>query len=65
VEEGFPAIAIGRALLREPDMIQKMKANPNKAGLCIHCNKCMFSVYSTTNCVFTKNYAVTSRASIV
>jgi 2,4-dienoyl-CoA reductase-like NADH-dependent reductase (Old Yellow Enzyme family) len=65
VEEGFPVVAIGRALLREPDMIHKIKENPNKAGLCIHCNKCMFSVYATTNCVFTKDYAVTSHVAIV
>ena len=63
-QEGFSMVAMGRALLREPDSIEKMRKNPHQAGLCIHCNKCMFSVYSTTNCVFTKNYATTSHVAI-
>lgn len=65
VAEGFPLDAMGRALLREPDVINKIKVNPLAAGLCIHCNKCMFSVFTTTNCVFTKEYATTSQAAIV
>jgi len=65
IDEGFSFVAIGRALLREPDVINKMKANYKAKGLCIHCNKCMFSVYTTTNCVFTKQYAVTSQRAIV
>lgn len=64
-EEGFSMIAMGRALLREPDIINKIKANPNEAGRCIHCNKCMFSVFTTTNCIFTKNYATTSQVALV
>lgn len=64
VTEGFSLVAMGRALLREPDIINKIKANPHAPGLCIHCNKCMFSVYTTTNCVFTKEYATTSQAAI-
>lgn len=62
--EGFPLVAMGRALLREPDIINKIKADTNTVGLCIHCNKCMFSVFTTTNCVFTKEYAITSHAAI-
>lgn len=63
-QEGFSLVAMGRALLREPDIIQKMRTHPYKTGLCIHCNKCMFSVYSTTNCVFTKDYATTSQVAL-
>ncbi|MBB1138101.1 NADH:flavin oxidoreductase [Myroides sp. WP-1] len=62
--EGFPLVAMGRALLREPDIINKIEADTNTVGLCIHCNKCMFSVFTTTNCVFTKEYAITSHAAI-
>ncbi|MGS4344329.1 NADH:flavin oxidoreductase [Myroides odoratus] len=65
VREGFPLFAMGRALLREPDIINKIKVNPSKSGLCIHCNKCMFSVFTTTNCVFTKHYATSSQVALV
>ncbi|QCX52441.1 NADH:flavin oxidoreductase [Elizabethkingia sp. JS20170427COW] len=62
--EGFHFVAIGRALLREPEIINNIIKNPYKSGLCIHCNKCMFSVYSTINCVFTKDYATSSQKAV-
>lgn len=64
-EEGFPFVAMGRALLREPAIVNKMKINPKAQGLCIHCNKCMFSVFFTTNCVFTKDYATSSHEALL
>lgn len=64
MEDGFPFIAMGRALLREPDLLNKIKNKSEIEGRCIHCNKCMFSVYTTTNCVFTKEYATSSKAAI-
>lgn len=62
---GFEFVAMGRALLREPDIINQMQKDPHQKGRCIHCNKCMFSVYTTTNCVFTKDYATSSKDSIL
>ncbi len=64
-EQGFPFVAMGRALLREPAIVNKMKINPKAQGLCIHCNKCMFSVFFTTNCVFTKDYATSSQEALL
>lgn len=61
MKEGFPFVALGRALLREPDLINSMKADPEKRGLCIHCNKCMVTVYTTTHCIFEKDYATSSK----
>ncbi|KAD3633047.1 NADH:flavin oxidoreductase [Arthrobacter yangruifuii] len=49
--EGFEFAAMGRALLREPDLINRLAEDPTKPGLCIHCNKCMFTVYGKTHCV--------------
>jgi 2,4-dienoyl-CoA reductase-like NADH-dependent reductase (Old Yellow Enzyme family) len=49
--EGFDFVAIGRALLRDPDLINKMQSGTATAGNCIHCNKCMVSIYSGTRCV--------------
>ena len=64
MEDGFPFLAMGRALLREPDLVNKLKSKSQLEGRCIHCNKCMFSVYTTTNCVFTKDYATSSKSAV-
>ncbi len=49
--EGFEFVALGRALLREPDLIGKLAAGTSAGGTCVHCNKCMASIYSGTRCV--------------
>jgi 2,4-dienoyl-CoA reductase-like NADH-dependent reductase (Old Yellow Enzyme family) len=51
LDEGFAFVAMARALLREPDLIEKMRKGVTAEGLCIHCNKCMPSIYSGTRCV--------------
>ena len=42
---------MGRALLRTPDLINRMQAGTQEQGICIHCNKCMPTIYSGTRCV--------------
>ncbi len=49
--EGFAFVAMARALLREPDLPNRMQAGTAKSSLCIHCNKCMPTIYSGTRCV--------------
>jgi 2,4-dienoyl-CoA reductase-like NADH-dependent reductase (Old Yellow Enzyme family) len=49
--DGFAFVQIGRALLREPDLLLEMQKDPNREGLCIHCNKCMPTIYTGTRCV--------------
>jgi len=49
--EGFAFVAMARALLREPDLPKRMEAGSSTASLCIHCNKCMPTIYSGTRCV--------------
>ncbi|RMI40843.1 NADH:flavin oxidoreductase [Actinomadura harenae] len=49
--EGFPFVAMARALLREPDLIDRIKAEPATPSLCVHCNKCMPTIFSGTHCV--------------
>ena len=49
--EGFEFVAMGRALLREPDLVAKLQAGVSAEGLCIHCNKCMPTIYRGTHCV--------------
>jgi 2,4-dienoyl-CoA reductase-like NADH-dependent reductase (Old Yellow Enzyme family) len=51
VDEGFAFVQIGRALLREPELLLEMQKDPRREGLCIHCNKCMPTIYTGTRCV--------------
>ncbi|MDT7759341.1 MAG: hypothetical protein QOH27_5239 [Mycobacterium sp.] len=54
--EGFDFIAMGRALLAEPDLINRIKddgAAHSVRSACTHCNKCMATIYSHTHCVVT------------
>ena len=53
--EGFEFVAMARALLREPDLVNKMQLGQSAAGLCVHCNKCMPTIYSGTRCVLVPN----------
>jgi 2,4-dienoyl-CoA reductase-like NADH-dependent reductase (Old Yellow Enzyme family) len=49
--EGFDFVAMGRALLREPDLVARLAAGEALAGSCIHCNKCIPSIFTGTRCV--------------
>jgi 2,4-dienoyl-CoA reductase-like NADH-dependent reductase (Old Yellow Enzyme family) len=49
--EGFAFVAMGRALLREPDLVNRLASGDADEGLCIHCNKCMATIYTGTRCV--------------
>lgn len=50
-DEGFEFVAMGRALLREPDLIRRWQTDAGATSLCTHCNECMPTIYSTTQCV--------------
>jgi 4,4'-dithiodibutanoate disulfide reductase len=49
--EGFELVAMARALLREPDLVNTFREGRRDAGLCVHCNKCLPTIYSGTRCV--------------
>ncbi|MGZ4138682.1 MAG: oxidoreductase [Actinomycetota bacterium] len=51
LSEGFAFVAMARALLREPDFVNKMRVETGRESLCDHCNKCMPTIYSGTRCV--------------
>jgi 2,4-dienoyl-CoA reductase-like NADH-dependent reductase (Old Yellow Enzyme family) len=51
IREGFDFLAMGRALLREPDLVNKMVADPGVRSRCTHNNKCMVTVFGRTHCV--------------
>ncbi|MFP5254759.1 MAG: NADH:flavin oxidoreductase [Acidimicrobiia bacterium] len=49
--EGFDFVAMARALLREPGLPNRLAADEHASGLCIHCNRCLPTIYSGTRCV--------------
>ncbi len=50
---GFDFVAMGRALLAEPDLLNRIQADAAVQSLCDHCNLCMPTIYSHTHCVVT------------
>ncbi|MBC9716728.1 NADH:flavin oxidoreductase [Streptomyces sp. TRM66268-LWL] len=48
--EGFAFVAMARALLREPDLPARIRADSATPSLCIHCNRCMPTIYTGTRC---------------
>ena len=48
--DGFDFVAMGRAVLREPDLVARLAAGQTASGVCIHCNRCMPTIYSGTRC---------------
>ena len=61
-EEGFALVAMARALLRDPMLPRKLEAEQATEGLCIHCNKCMPTIYSGTRCVVREAAAASAPA---
>lgn len=51
LEEGFEFVAMARALLRDPALINKFREDTTREGLCVHCTKCMATIYDGTRCV--------------
>ena len=47
---GFEFVAMGRALLREPDLVNRIAADASTPSLCIHCNLCMPTNFVGTHC---------------
>ena len=63
--EGFDFVAMGRAVLAEPDLVNRIKGDGDEhsvRSLCTHCNKCMATIYSQTHCVVTDSPAATASA---
>jgi 2,4-dienoyl-CoA reductase-like NADH-dependent reductase (Old Yellow Enzyme family) len=53
MDEGFEFVALGRALIREPDLVQRMQAGETTASRCIPCNLCVVEMErGGTRCVY-------------
>jgi 2,4-dienoyl-CoA reductase-like NADH-dependent reductase (Old Yellow Enzyme family) len=57
--EGFAFVAMARALLREPDLVARWGEGTAASSLCVHCNKCMPTIYSGTRCVLVEGSRAT------
>jgi 2,4-dienoyl-CoA reductase-like NADH-dependent reductase (Old Yellow Enzyme family) len=56
--EGFQFVAMARALLAEPDLVNRIAADSGTHSACTHCNKCMPAAFRSrpsvrTHCVVT------------
>ena len=49
--DGFEFVAMARALLREPDLINRMRADSRVRSLCNHNNRCMPTNFTGARCV--------------
>ena len=60
VEEGFEFVAMGRALIRDPDLLQRMQRGELRESRCNHCNECMVEMEREgTRCVLRDPTAAT------
>ncbi|WP_406690451.1 NADH:flavin oxidoreductase [Saccharopolyspora sp. ID03-671] len=51
MHEGFEFVAMARALLREPDLINRIAADSSTRSLCNHNNRCMVTIFTGSRCV--------------
>ena len=52
IESGFEFVAVGRALIREPDLLRRFQSGQAEEGLCTHCNRCVVEMdRGGTRCV--------------
>jgi len=51
LDEGFGFVAMARALLSDPDLVNKLRDGRASASPCDHCNKCLPTIYSGTQCL--------------
>jgi 2,4-dienoyl-CoA reductase-like NADH-dependent reductase (Old Yellow Enzyme family) len=52
IDEGFDLLALGRALIRDPDLVRRMQAGELSASRCIPCNQCVVEMErGGTRCV--------------
>lgn len=51
MNEGFGFVSMARALLREPDLVNRIRADHTTTSRCNHNNKCMATVFGKAHCV--------------
>ncbi len=56
MDEGFEFVAMGRAVLRESDLVNRLQADHGTASKCTHCNDCMSTIYIGTHCYLDRDH---------
>lgn len=51
LDDGFELVAMARALLRDPELVNRFADGVGTTSRCTHCNRCMPTIYSGTRCV--------------
>lgn len=53
MRDGFDLVCVGRALLHDPQMVNRLRADPGWRSACTHCNLCVASMATLpgTRCV--------------
>ena len=58
--EGFEFVALGRALIRDPDLVRRMQSGELRGSRCIPCNQCVVEMErGGTRCVMREPSAAT------
>jgi 2,4-dienoyl-CoA reductase-like NADH-dependent reductase (Old Yellow Enzyme family) len=50
IDDGFDFVAMGRALLHDPELVNRYQDGTATASGCVHCNRCMPTIYTQTRC---------------
>ncbi|MFF3221382.1 NADH:flavin oxidoreductase [Nocardia suismassiliense] len=53
MSHGFEFVAMARALLHDPGLVDRLQADAASVSGCTHCNRCMPTIYRGTHCVLT------------
>ena len=65
MREGFEFVAMARALLRDPQLLNRIRQDSDTPSLCTHCNKCMVTIFERTHCVLATEPVVLPGAEFV
>lgn len=57
LEEGFDAVVMARALVHEPELVNRFREDPSGRSRCISCNRCVATMYTPAglNCPIREN----------
>lgn len=50
IDDGFDFVAMGRALLHDPELVNRYRDGSADTSGCVHCNRCMPTIYTRTRC---------------
>lgn len=64
LDDGFELVAMARALLRDPDLVESFRSGDRVESRCTHCNECMPTIYDGTRCVLVEGTGSTGAGAL-